>query len=98
MQINVTECQYYFRVVVPLCGGNIDPTMLGRCIERGMSSDGRLIRFIVNVKDRPGGIAELTQLVASIGVRYVNFEKLETFQCSPQNNSFSTQSYVFSFV
>ncbi|XP_046864507.1 L-threonine dehydratase catabolic TdcB-like [Xenia sp. Carnegie-2017] len=56
------------RVVVPLCGGNIDPTMLGRCIERGMSSDGRLIRFIVNVKDRPGGIAELTQLVASIGV------------------------------
>lgn len=46
--------------------------MLGRCIERGLSSEGRLCRFIVNVKDRPGGIAELAQLIASIGVRYRN--------------------------
>lgn len=56
------------RVVIPLCGGNIDPTVLGRCIERGLSSEGRLCRFIVNVKDRPGGIAELAQLISSIGV------------------------------
>ncbi|XP_028405288.1 uncharacterized protein LOC114527795 [Dendronephthya gigantea] len=61
------------RVVIPLCGGNIDPTVLGRCIERGLSSDGRLIRFIVNVKDRPGGIAELAQLISSIGVSIKDF-------------------------
>ncbi|XP_031562211.1 uncharacterized protein LOC116298014 [Actinia tenebrosa] len=55
------------KVVVPLCGGNIDSTVLGRCIDRGLAADGRLCRFIVTVSDRPGGIAELTRLLSSIG-------------------------------
>ena len=59
------------RVVIPLCGGNIDTTVLGRCLERGLAADGRLVRFVVQVSDRPGGIAELTKLIASIGVRSV---------------------------
>ena len=57
------------RVVIPLSGGNIDTTVLGRCLERGLAADGRLCRFIVTVSDRPGGIAELTKLLAGIGVR-----------------------------
>jgi len=57
------------RVVIPLCGGNIDTTILGRCLERGLAADNRLCRFVVTVSDRPGGIAELTRLIASIGVR-----------------------------
>jgi hypothetical protein len=28
-------------VVVPLCGGNIDTTVLGRVLERGLAADGR---------------------------------------------------------
>lgn len=56
------------KVVIPLCGGNIDTTVLGRCLDRGLATDGRLCRFVVTVSDRPGGIAELTRLVASIGV------------------------------
>lgn len=52
-----------------LCGGNIDTTALGRVIERGLAADGRLIRFVVTVSDRPGGIAELTKLLADMGVR-----------------------------
>eukprot|EP01137_Pigoraptor_chileana_P027928 Opistho-2@11202 len=56
------------RVIVPLCGGNIDTTVLGRVIERGMAADGRLCRFVVTVSDRPGGIARLTGILASIGV------------------------------
>ncbi|CAD5112637.1 DgyrCDS1851 [Dimorphilus gyrociliatus] len=56
------------RVVIPLCGGNIDTTVLGRCLERGLAADGRLITFSVQVSDRAGGIAELTRLIASIGV------------------------------
>lgn len=55
------------KVVIPLCGGNIDSTVLGRCIDRGLAADGRLCRFIVTVSDRPGGIAELTRLLASLG-------------------------------
>lgn len=56
------------KVVIPLCGGNIDTTVLGRCLERGLAVDSRLVRFNVQVSDRPGGIAELTKLIASIGV------------------------------
>eukprot|EP00112_Aurelia_sp_Birch-Aquarium-sp1_P004625 Seg1524.7 transcript_id=Seg1524.7/GoldUCD/mRNA.D3Y31 product="L-threonine ammonia-lyase" protein_id=Seg1524.7/GoldUCD/D3Y31 len=56
------------RVVFPLCGGNIDSTVLGRVIERGLAADGRLIRFKVTVMDRPGGIAELSRLLTSLGV------------------------------
>ena len=54
-------------VVVPLCGGNIDITVLGRVIERGLAADGRLIRLTVPVSDRPGGIADFTQLIAKLG-------------------------------
>nr|CAD7413449.1 unnamed protein product [Timema poppensis] len=57
-----------FRVVLPLCGGNIDTTILGRCLERGLAVDGRLLKFTVTVSDRPGGIAELCRLLSSLGV------------------------------
>lgn len=51
-----------------LCGGNIDTTILGRCLERGLAAEGRLLKFTVTVSDRPGGIAELCRMLASIGV------------------------------
>jgi threonine dehydratase len=54
--------------VIPLCGGNIDTTILGRCLERGLAVDGRLLKFSVTVSDRPGGITELCKLVSSLGV------------------------------
>lgn len=59
---------FYFRVVLPLCGGNIDTTILGRCLERGLAVDGRLYKFCVTVSDRPGGINELCRLLAGLGV------------------------------
>ena len=56
-------------VVVMLCGGNIDTTVLGRCLERGLAADGRLVRFSVRVEDRPGGVASLTKLLHDHNVR-----------------------------
>merc|ERR1739844_447016 len=56
------------KVVTTLCGGNIDTTLLGRCLERGMAADGRLVTFSVTVSDRPGGIAELTRTISNVGV------------------------------
>ncbi|XP_045159723.2 L-threonine ammonia-lyase-like [Mercenaria mercenaria] len=56
------------KVVIAACGGNIDTTALGRVIERGLAVDGRLVRFVVTVSDRPGGIADLTKLMAGLGV------------------------------
>ncbi|XP_047102892.1 L-threonine ammonia-lyase [Schistocerca piceifrons] len=56
------------RIVLLLCGGNIDTTILGRCLERGLAADGRLVKFSVTVTDRPGGIAELCRIMAKLGV------------------------------
>jgi threonine dehydratase len=55
------------RVVLPLCGGNIDTNMLGRIIERGLAADGRLGRFAANISDRPGGLARFTCILAEEG-------------------------------
>ena len=55
------------RVVLALCGGNIDITMLDRVIEVGLVADGRLTRFSVSIADRPGGLARLAEVIASTG-------------------------------
>jgi threonine dehydratase len=55
------------RVVLLLCGGNIDPNVLSRVIERGLVADGRLGRFTAIISDRPGGLADLTKQIASTG-------------------------------
>jgi threonine dehydratase len=55
------------RVVLLLCGGNIDPNVLSRVIERGLVADGRLGRFTAVISDRPGGLADLAAQIASTG-------------------------------
>ena len=55
------------RVVLLLCGGNIDPNVLSRVIERGLVADGRLCRFTAVISDRPGGLADLASQIASTG-------------------------------
>jgi threonine dehydratase len=51
-------------VVLVLSGGNIDVNLVARIIERGLVRDGRVVRLAVLVRDRPGGLARLTGLVA----------------------------------
>lgn len=55
------------RIVLPLCGGNIDPNILSRVIERGLVDDGRLCRFNAVISDRPGGLAVLSKQIAAAG-------------------------------
>ena len=54
-------------VVIPLCGGNIDTTTLGRVLDRGLAADSRLVNFEAVVSDRPGGIARLTEVLCEEG-------------------------------
>ena len=54
-------------VVLPFCGGNIDPAILSRVIEKGLVADGRVCRFSAVISDRPGGLAGLTKLLADAG-------------------------------
>lgn len=64
-------------VAVALCGGNIDTSTLGYCIERGLVADGRLIKFEVVVSDRPGGIAGLCTHIADEGasIKHINHDR-----------------------
>jgi len=55
------------KVVVCLCGGNIDITVLGRVIDRGLAADGRLLQFDAPISDRPGGLAEFCKTIAETG-------------------------------
>jgi threonine dehydratase len=55
------------KIVVPLCGGNIDTTVLGRVLDRGLAADHRLVNFYATVSDRPGGISRLTAILNEEG-------------------------------
>ena len=55
------------RVALVVGGGNIDPAILSRVIEKGLVHDGRLTRFAALISDRPGGLAELCRVIASCG-------------------------------
>ena len=55
------------KVVLTICGGNIDPAVLSRVIELGLVRDGRLTRFTAIISDRPGGLAQLTRVIAESG-------------------------------
>ncbi len=55
------------KCVLLLCGGNIDPNVLSRVIERGLVADGRLCRFTAVISDRPGGLADLSTQIAASG-------------------------------
>src|SRR6201996_914915 len=60
------------KTAVLVCGGNIDVTLLSRIIERGLVQDGRLIRLRIHLLDKPGALAELTQIIAEHGVNIVD--------------------------
>jgi threonine dehydratase len=59
-----TSLPAFTQIAVLVCGGNIDVTLLSRIIERGLVQDGRLIRLRIHLLDRPGALADLTQMIA----------------------------------
>jgi threonine dehydratase len=62
-----------------LCGGNIDVNMISRIIERGLVGDGRLAHLIVKVRDRPGSLSGLTDLVAEMGANVLDIHHRRGF-------------------
>ncbi|KAK9881212.1 hypothetical protein WA026_015329 [Henosepilachna vigintioctopunctata] len=56
------------RVCLILSGGNIDTTVLGRVLDRGLAADGRLVKVKVHISDRVGGIEQLTTTIGNLGV------------------------------
>jgi threonine dehydratase len=66
-------------VVLVVCGGNIDPTILSRVIEKGLVHDGRMTRFTVIISDRPGGLAALSRVIAESGASFKDIEHDRAF-------------------
>ena len=53
------------RVVALLSGGNIDVNVVARVIERGLVRDGRLVRIVVALQDKPGQLAKVSAVIAT---------------------------------
>ena len=81
--------------MIPLCGGNIDTTILGRCLDRGLAADGRLVKFGVQISDRPGGIAELTTILFKLGVTIKDIQQERAWI---KNDIFSVEDIVVAML
>ena len=53
-------------VVCIISGGNIDVNMLNRIIAKGLIKSGRRFTFNTDIKDKPGGLAELTRILSGL--------------------------------
>jgi threonine dehydratase len=51
------------RVGVVLSGGNIDLMILSSVIQRGLVRTGRIVRLLVEIRDVPGALAEVTRIL-----------------------------------
>ena len=57
-----------------LSGGNIDVTMLGVIIEKGLVRSHRKMRFSVVLIDKPGSLQSLSDLLSRLGANIVKID------------------------
>ena len=72
-------------VVLPLTGGNIDTSTLGKVLERGLAHDGRLFRFTATISDRPGGMARFASVLAEEGASIMEIDHDRAFAAEDIN-------------
>ncbi len=71
------------KVGVVLSGGNIDMPVLASIIQRGLVRSQRLVRLIVEIRDIPGSLAEVTKIIAAAGGNIVRVDHHRTFSSLP---------------
>jgi threonine dehydratase len=65
-------------VVAVLGGGNVDPLLLTKLIDHGLSAAGRYLALRVLIDDRPGMLARLLAEVAKLGLNVLSVEHHRT--------------------
>jgi threonine dehydratase len=55
------------KIGLSLCGGNIDPRILANTLMRTLLRDGRLLRVILEMPDRPGMLADIATRIGNRG-------------------------------
>lgn len=60
-------------------GGNVDVTVLSRVIERGLKMSGRTANITIALSDRPGQLAEVSDIIAKTGanVTSINYDSTD---------------------
>jgi len=61
-------------VVVVLSGGNVDPQLLIKLIDHGLSASGRYLILRIVIGDHPGALASLTARIAGLGLNVLDVE------------------------
>ncbi|HEY2132513.1 MAG TPA: threonine ammonia-lyase [Acetobacteraceae bacterium] len=54
-------------VGIPICGGNIDARVLANVLLRNLLRDGRLLRLMLEIPDRPGVLADIAGKIGQAG-------------------------------
>ncbi|MEO0355169.1 MAG: threonine ammonia-lyase [Cyanobacteria bacterium P01_A01_bin.3] len=70
-------------VGIILSGGNIDLPILSRIVQRGLVRSGRLIRLDVDVRDLPGGLADVASCIGDAGANIVEVQHQRVFTGLP---------------
>ena len=58
-------------VVLIISGGNIDVNTLNRIVVKGLINSGRRFSFVTEIKDKPGGLAELTRILSNLDANII---------------------------
>ena len=62
------------KVVSVISGGNIDVLTMSSLLDRGLYSRGRLFCFSVKLKDTPGQLVKVAQILAEVGANVVKLD------------------------
>jgi threonine dehydratase len=55
------------KIGVPVCGGNIDARILANVMMRNLLRDGRVLRLLFEIPDRPGVLADIAGKIGNAG-------------------------------
>jgi len=67
------------RLVLPICGGNIDMMTLSSVLQRGLVRTRRLVRLRAEIPDLPGALADLTRVLGELDSNIVELVHQRTF-------------------
>lgn len=66
-----------------LCGGNIDTRLLASVLTRDLARVGRLAELAIDLQDRPGQLARVSQIIGEAGANIVEVSHQRTFSNLP---------------
>lgn len=68
------EVRGHGSVCALLSGGNVDPVLLMRLIDHGLTASGRYVVVRAVIPDVPGQLAQLTAMIGAMGINIVDVE------------------------